>query len=122
MTKVNNLTHAFERFDELYSPKILANVNDTRIMLVKLDGDRVPWHTHDDEDELFIVHSGCIEVCFRNESHILMQNDMLKVPRGLEHKVIALEPSQVILVESKDFQHTGSVKSTITRQDFETLD
>ena len=55
MNKVINIEKCFEKFDDTFSPKIIGELNGQYVMVVKLEGDKVPWHTHENEDEMFYV-------------------------------------------------------------------
>ena len=66
MIKVVNIEGCFDRFADTFSPKIVAELNGQHVKLVRLEGDKVPWHTHDDEDELFFVLAGTLDVLERD--------------------------------------------------------
>ena len=55
MKKVVNIEKCFEKFNDTYSPKIVGDLNGQYVMVVRLEGDKVPWHTHEKEDEMFFV-------------------------------------------------------------------
>ena len=55
MEKVVNIEQCFKKFSDTFSPKIVGELNGQHVKLVRLEGDKVPWHTHDKEDELFLV-------------------------------------------------------------------
>ncbi|WND02953.1 cupin domain-containing protein [Temperatibacter marinus] len=118
MDIVQNLTASFSLIKELYAPHILTDVNDSRVMLVKLKGQEVPWHSHDTEDELFIVFSGQIYIHFRDKKVAVHQGELFKVPRGVEHRVTSPNLSLVLLIEAKNFKHTGATLAPITKHDF----
>ena len=121
MTNLKNLNALFDQFDALYTPQVITEVNDTQVMLVKVLGDKVPWHTHDNEDELFLVYEGCIKVHLKGEVISVNRGELFKVPKGTEHKITSAELSLVLLLESKHFEHTGKVASEITLNAFSTL-
>ena len=62
MAKVINIPEYFDKFDDLFSPKVVGELNGQLVMLVRCEGDKVPWHTHLDEDEMFYVLDGELEV------------------------------------------------------------
>ena len=62
MSKVVNLENSFELFDDLYSPKIVGELNGQYVKLVRCEGDKIPWHTHEKEDEMFFVLEGVLEI------------------------------------------------------------
>jgi mannose-6-phosphate isomerase-like protein (cupin superfamily) len=108
-------------FSDTFTPKVLLDVNDSRIMLVKIIGDKIPWHSHANEDELFWVMKGNIIVHTRTESVHLRSGELYMVAKGIEHKVTTNELAQVLLIESKSFKHTGVTESDITQDAFEYL-
>jgi mannose-6-phosphate isomerase-like protein (cupin superfamily) len=116
-----SVSDCFELFSDTFTPKILLDVNDSRIMLVKIIGDKIPWHCHAMEDELFWVIKGNIVVHTRTESVHLCTGELYMVSKGTEHKVTANELADVLLIESKSFKHTGVTESDITQTTFEYL-
>ena len=75
----------FRLFSEHWSPKVIGKINDYLIKIGKLRGDFV-WHTHPETDELFIVHKGLLRVDFRDGQIPVQEDQMLIVPKGVEHK------------------------------------
>jgi len=85
-----NLTAALASFDEVYSPRIVARVNDYDVRIAHARGEHV-WHVHENTDEFFLVLDGQFEVTIRDstgaeEAVLLRQGDTFVVPRGTEHK------------------------------------
>jgi len=122
MAHAINLETCFEKFSDLFSPKIVADVNGQQVKLVRLEGDRVPWHTHDAEDELFLVLAGALDVCERDETARLNAGEFCVVPRGREHRVVPHGHVKLLLFEPAGIEHTGKVRAEITKDDFERLD
>lgn len=120
MESKKQLKSCFASFNELYTPKVLLAVNDCNIMLVKIHGDKVPWHSHD-ADELFWVVSGSLTIHTREQSVELNAGELYKVSQGVEHRVTSNKLSHIVLLESKDFKHTGSTQSDITKQTLDCL-
>jgi mannose-6-phosphate isomerase-like protein (cupin superfamily) len=99
-----NLSTALESFDDVYSPRIVAHVNDYDVRIAHANGEHV-WHVHDDTDEFFLVLDGEFHVAMRNsDGHestvVLREGDTFVVPRGTEHKpsspggaIMMFEPS-----------------------------
>lgn len=100
-------------FDERWSPKIVAELNDTHVKVVKLEGEFV-WHHHDDEDELFLVLSGRLRMELRDGEVILEPGQLLVVPKGVEHRPVAEGETHVVLVEPKTTLNTGNVRNERT--------
>ncbi|MDQ2970092.1 MAG: cupin domain-containing protein, partial [Acidobacteriota bacterium] len=105
MEKIN-LAEKFSRVQDYWSPKIVADLNENHVKLVKLKGEFV-WHRHEAEDEMFLVVSGRIRIRFRGRDVVLEENEMLVVPRGVEHMPVADEEAHVLLVEPKTTINTG---------------
>jgi mannose-6-phosphate isomerase-like protein (cupin superfamily) len=74
------------------------------------------WHKHDNEDELFFVVKGVLKMAYRDKTIILNENEMLIVPRGVEHKPIAEEEVWVMLFEPASTLNTGDVVSDFTKK------
>ena len=98
---------------ELWTPKIVGELNGQYIKLVKTQGEFV-WHRHDHEDELFLVVKGSLIIKLRDRDIELKEGEFYIVPKGLEHKPVAGEEAHILLFEPKSTQHTGGVKSELT--------
>lgn len=122
MSKVINIEKCFQMFDDTFSPKIIAEPNNQLVMLVRCEGDKVPWHTHDNEDEMFFVLDGILEVQERRGNVTLHEGEMYIVKRGVEHRVVPKNHVKLILFEPEGIKHTGKVTSEITRKKFERLE
>jgi mannose-6-phosphate isomerase-like protein (cupin superfamily) len=103
-----NLAEKFARFSDRWSPKIVADLNDSYVKLVKVQGEFV-WHHHADEDELFIVVQGELTIQLRDGEIRLGPGEMAVVPKGVEHRPVATEEVQLMLIEPKATRHTGDV-------------
>tara|TARA_R110002072_G_scaffold106447_3_gene232488 strand:+ start:1177 stop:1515 length:339 start_codon:yes stop_codon:yes gene_type:complete len=111
-----NLVDSFKNVKEYFSPKIIGEVNDVYVKVVKILGDEVPWHNHEDEDELFYIVEGSLLFEIRGEeSFIMNKGDMFIVKRGLYHRVSSTEECKILLIENKSTKHTGNVISAITK-------
>ncbi len=113
-----NLTEKFSKFQALWTPKIVGQVNDAYVKLVKVKGEYV-WHHHDREDELFLVVRGAITVQFRDGDVELREGEFVVVPKGVEHRPVAREEADVLLLEPTTTRNTGNVQEART---LETLD
>lgn len=107
MTKIT-LTEKFALIQEHWRPKVVASLNDQEVKLVKFCG-VFPWHSHTDEDELFLVWRGTMQVEFRDHCVELRAGELCVVPRGTEHRTIAHEEAEVIILEPKETRNTGDV-------------
>jgi mannose-6-phosphate isomerase-like protein (cupin superfamily) len=122
MLRVIDLERSFQKFSETFTPKIVGELNGQHVKLVHVEGDKVPWHTHDDEDELFFVIDGELEVQSREGSVTVQANQFCIVPRGLEHKVLPKRHTRLMLFEPAGIEHTGKVQAEITRDHFDWLE
>ena len=111
-----NLKNAFLSLTNYYSPKIIGEVNDQYIKVVKIKGQEVPWHNHENEDELFFILDGELLMEIENEESFKMQTgDLFIVKKGLNHRVLSQYECCIVLIETKTTKHTGKIKSTITK-------
>jgi mannose-6-phosphate isomerase-like protein (cupin superfamily) len=122
MLKVVNIEKCFGKFSDTFSPKIVAELNGQHVKLVRAEGDKVPWHTHDHEDELFYVLEGSLEVQQRGETARLNAGEFCVVARGLEHKVVPIGYVKLLLFEPAGIAHTGQVRSGITKDHYDRLE
>jgi len=104
--QVVNLEDKFARFDDHWSPKIIARLNDYHVKAVKLQGAFV-WHRHDETDELFLVTKGTLVIRLRDRDVTLGPGELLVVPRGVEHLPVAEEECEVLLLEPAGTVNTG---------------
>jgi len=119
MEKVN-LRDKLDLFKEHWSPKIVGELNDQQVKLVKFRGPFV-WHHHDHEDELFLVAKGRFRMEFRDRDLWLEEGEFLIVPRGVEHRPVADEEAHVLLFEPASTLNTGNVRNERTREQLETI-
>ena len=108
-----NLVEKFGQFDEPWSPKIVGELNDVYVKVVKFEGEFV-WHHHDDEDELFWVVSGRMRMELRDGDVTLEPGELIIVPRGIEHRPVADGETHVVLIEPKTTLNTGNVRDERT--------
>ncbi len=121
MLKKTNLAHAFGLFEDAWNPKIVAEINDMQLKLVKLRGEFV-WHLHEREDELFLVVDGELVLQLRDGNVALSTGEFIVIPRGVEHKPRAVGECRVILLEPSTTVNTGNSESDRTVKDVERLD
>jgi len=109
-----SIANKLSLFSEHWSPKIIGEVDDYEIKLVKVQGDFV-WHKHEDADELFLVVKGTLDMDFRDRREVLEAGELIVVPKGVEHKPHATEECQILLLERKGLVNTGDAeKSALT--------
>jgi mannose-6-phosphate isomerase-like protein (cupin superfamily) len=119
MEKVN-LADKFGLFQDYWSPKIIGEINDSYVKLVKVKGE-FDWHHHEQEDELFLVVKGRLAIKLRDGEINLGEGELAIIPRGVEHKPVAEEEAQVLLLEPKSTLNTGNVRTSRTLTDLERI-
>ncbi len=120
MIRAVNLTEKFGLFSDQWSPKIVADLNDSHVKLAKLQGEFV-WHQHAEEDELFVVIRGELTIELRDGSVTLGPGELVVIPRGTEHRPVAREEVHLMLIEPKGTKHTGDVVSERTVHEYERI-
>ena len=112
MEKVN-LSEKMARVHDYWNPRIVGELNDSYVKVVKLQGEFV-WHHHDDEDELFWVIRGTLRMDFRDRQVSINPGEFLIVPRGVDHRPVADEEVHLVLLEPKTTLNTGNVSNERT--------
>jgi mannose-6-phosphate isomerase-like protein (cupin superfamily) len=107
-----NFKDKFAKFDNHWSPRVIAEMNDYQFKLVKVAGDFV-WHDHPDTDEVFIVMDGVLDIEFEDGKVTLAAGEMFVVPKGVKHKPRAVQECKVLLVEPKGVVNTGDATSEL---------
>jgi len=108
MMRAVNLAEKLASFDERWSPRVVAELNGQQVKLVKCEGEHV-WHDHAGEDEMFLVLSGRLRICFRDREVLLGPGELCVVPRGVEHRPLAEGPVELLLFEPASTRSTGAV-------------
>lgn len=123
ITKVN-VAAKLSLFTDQYCPKIIGEVNDLHVKLVKLQGEFV-WHHHDQEDELFYVVKGALRMKVREDGRenefLIMPGEFIIIPHGVEHLPSAEEETQIMLLEPKTTLNTGNVVSERTVKELDRI-
>ena len=104
--QVINFQDKLARFSDHWAPKVVAQMNDYQLKLVKIQGEFV-WHSHADTDEVFIVLDGRMRIELRAGGVDLGPGEMFVVPKGVEHKPSAPDECRILLVEPKGVVNTG---------------
>ena len=115
-----NVKDKLDIINDFWSPKIIGELNGQQVKLAKVKGEFV-WHDHANEDELFYVLKGTLNIEFRDKTVTLNEGEMLVVPKGVEHKPFAEEEAWVMLFEPKSTKHTGDVQHELTVDDCEEI-
>ena len=101
---------------DYFSPKVIGEVNDVYVKVAKIRGEEIPWHNHENEDELFYIIKGILLFEIEGEdSFVMKKGDIFIVKKGINHRVSSVEECQIMLIENKTTAHTGKVKSAITK-------
>ena len=110
-----NIMDKFSLFNEKWTPKIIGELNDQYVKLCKLKDDFV-WHSHKNEDELFMVFKGTLLMEFRDGRIVkVKQGEILIVPKGIEHRPHTNGDIVFnLLFEPKTTLHTGDVENELT--------
>lgn len=99
---------------ELWSPRIIAEVDDTYIKVAKVQG-TFTWHAHEHEDELFLILKGRLRIELEEGPVELGEGELFVVPKGVRHNPVAEEECHLLLIERKTTLHTGDVVTAHTR-------
>ncbi len=115
MSKVN-IKDKFKLIKNYWDPKIIGEVNDMHVKIAKVKGE-FDWHLHENEDEMFLVIEGELLLKYRDREEVLQKGEMAIVPKGVEHKPVAEQETQILMIEQKGTLNTGNVKSEKTVDD-----
>jgi mannose-6-phosphate isomerase-like protein (cupin superfamily) len=110
-----NFSQKLAKFSELWSPKVIAQMNDYQFKLVRIQGEFV-WHNHAETDDVFIVLEGAMSIELRDGRVELKAGEMFVVPRGVEHKPVAESECKLLLVEPVGTINTGDAGGRMTAE------
>ncbi|WP_206860393.1 cupin domain-containing protein [Lysobacter changpingensis] len=102
-------------FDEHWRPRTVATFNGHDIMVVKVKGEFV-WHSHADTDDLFLVLHGRVRIELRDRHVELGPGELFVVPRGVEHRPVAVEEAHLMLIEPTGTPNTGNAATAAQRR------
>jgi mannose-6-phosphate isomerase-like protein (cupin superfamily) len=119
MEKVN-IAQKLTMFSDLWSPRVIAELNGQYVKLAKLKGEFV-WHHHEVEDELFLVIRGRLLIKFRDRDVWLEEGELVVIPAGAEHKPVAEEEAHVLFFEPQTTLNTGNVQDERTISELERI-
>ena len=114
MKKINFLSK-FSKFNELWSPKVIAEMNDYQFKLAKIKNDFI-WHSHEETDEAFIVIEGSMSIELENKTIKLNKGEMIIVPKGTKHRPFSKEEAKIMLIEPRGVKNTGDIISDLTSE------
>jgi mannose-6-phosphate isomerase-like protein (cupin superfamily) len=113
-----NLAEKLRRLDAPYVPGIVGQLNDYKLMVVKVHGEFV-WHKHDDTDDFFLVLRGRLTIQLRDRNVELSEGELFVVPRGVEHCPKADHEAHVLLIEPRGTVNTGDAGGALTAAEVE---
>ena len=110
-----NIMKKFSLFEKKWTPQIIGELNEQYVKVCKLKDDFV-WHSHENEDELFMVFKGTLLMDFRDQRTVeVKEGEILIVPKGVEHRPYTNgEIVFNLLFEPKTTLHTGDVETEMT--------
>lgn len=103
-----------EALTELWSPRVVGEADDAYIKVAKVHGS-LTWHSHENEDELFLILKGHLRIEMESRTVELDEGDMFIVPKGVRHNPVAENECHIMLIERKSTLHTGDVTTEKTR-------
>jgi mannose-6-phosphate isomerase-like protein (cupin superfamily) len=113
---VINLAEKLSTFSNHWSPRIVERFNGHDIMVVKVKG-TFTWHSHPDTDDFFLVLHGNLTIQLRDGDVHLGPGDLYVVPKGVEHRPVAQEEVQLLLIEPIGTPNTGD-PATAAKKEF----
>jgi len=99
---------------ELWSPRVVAEVDDSFVKVAKVHGS-LAWHSHENEDELFLILKGHLRIEMESGNVELDEGEMFVVPKGVRHNPVAEQECLLMLIERKSTLHTGDISTEKTR-------
>jgi mannose-6-phosphate isomerase-like protein (cupin superfamily) len=115
MTEATSPTSIAAALTEHWSPRVIGELDDSYLKVAKVHGE-LCWHSHDDEDELFLVLRGHLRIELENAEPVdLDEGQLFVVPKGTRHNPVAEEECLLMLIERKSALHTGTVVTARTR-------
>ncbi|MCE7995333.1 MAG: cupin domain-containing protein [Roseivirga sp.] len=106
-----NVAEKFSLFNSQWTPHIIGELNGQQVKLAKIANDFV-WHSHEEEDEMFLIFKGTLYMEFRDRTEVLKEGEMIVVPKGVEHNPYTKDGEEVwvMLFEPAATLHTGEVE------------
>ena len=91
---------------ELWSPRVVAEIDDSYVKVAKVHG-TLTWHSHDDEDELFYILKGTLAIEMADRTVVLHEGESFVVPKGVRHRTRAPQRTVMLMVEGEEIVPTG---------------
>lgn len=114
MTETVSPARVAASLNELWSPRVVAELDDSYVKVAKVHGS-LAWHSHENEDELFFILKGSLKIEMEDRTVMLREGEAFVVPKGVRHNPIAEQECHLMLIERKSTLHTGSEKTGKTR-------
>jgi mannose-6-phosphate isomerase-like protein (cupin superfamily) len=114
-TSAINLEQKLATFTDRWAPKIVETFNGHDVMVVKVKGEFV-WHSHADTDDFFLVLKGRLIIQLRDRDIQLNPGELYVVPRGVDHRPMALEETHLVLIEPHGVPNTGDFSTAATKE------
>lgn len=114
MAKVVSPKAAALSLTELWSPRVIGELDESYVKVAKVQGS-LAWHAHEHEDELFFVLKGRLRIEMEQGAVELGEGELFIVPKGVRHNPVAEEACLLLLVERKETRHTGDAVTDKTR-------
>jgi mannose-6-phosphate isomerase-like protein (cupin superfamily) len=115
-----NLKEKLDLFNDYWNPRIVGELNNQHVKLVKFKGEFV-FHKHIEEDEMFFVVDGSFTMEFRDKTIEIKKNEFIIIPKGVEHRPIAKNEVSVMLFEPISTINTGEFNNELTRDNLENI-
>lgn len=114
MSKASSPGKVAAALTEFWSPRVIAEIDDAYVKVAKVQGS-LAWHSHDEEDEMFLVLRGHLKIEMEDGAVELDEGEMFVVPKGVRHNPVAERECHVLLIERKTTLHTGNSQTDKTR-------
>ncbi len=114
MSRVVSPRNIAASLNEFWSPRVIAELEDSYVKVAKVSGS-LTWHSHDEEDELFLILKGKLRIEMEAGAVELNEGDVYVVPKGVRHNPVAEEECHLLLIERKSTLHTGAETTAKTR-------
>lgn len=114
MNEVVSPAHIAASLSELWSPRVVAELDDSYVKVAKVQG-TLAWHSHEHEDELFYILKGSLTIEMEDRTVVLHAGDTFVVPKGVRHNPVAEQECHLMLIERKSTLHTGNEVTAKTR-------
>ncbi len=109
-----NLREKFDLIQDFWDPAIVGKLNGQLVKIARIEGDFV-WHKHDNEDELFFVIEGELEIALKDQVLVIREGEFVIIPKGVLHKPMAKKEVKILLFEPESTINTGDITNEFTK-------